>query len=616
MEASTQSSPNRSFRLLLVGQDPDNADLARKRLAGESDYSFEILHVTRLSDAIETLERSRVDATILDLDLPDSTGIDTLRRLRDRWPDGAIVVLTSGATEDLRKMAVQEGAADVLGRSDLVSPLLSRTLVHVLERLRAQQNQRQTEALLSANPDAVVVTNTDGVVALVNDAALALFGKTREAFVGEGLGIPFEVGKVSEIRFELGGQMRTADMRVAHCEWERKPAFLVAIRDITEQKRIAEQLRQAQKMEAIGHLAGGVAHDFNNLLLVMMIYADMVCRSLDEGDPRRKDMQEIIHSVERGQALTRQLLAFSSRHPVDARVIDLKVVVNGLHNLLRRTLPADIQVLTEPCAELWPVLADPGQIEQVLLNLAVNARDAMPDGGRFTIAMENIVVAEQRGPVAPGDYIAVRVSDTGCGIRPEHLERIFEPFFTTKGVGKGTGLGLATSYGIARQAGGDLLAESTQGVGSMFTLLLPRTRLAFIAEAPPLSQVEQHDGVETILLVEDDLAVRRSTSRILREHGYSVVEAGDSKAARDALTHHHPIDFVVTDSMMPGGGGRELAEHLALDYPGIKILFMTGQAEDRVINNGFGAKNSDRRVLLKPFLPQKLLDTIREMLEA
>jgi CheY-like chemotaxis protein len=240
----------------------------------------------------------------------------------------------------------------------------------------------------------------------------------------------------------------------------------------------------------------------------------------------------------------------------------------------------------------------------------------MPDGGRFTIAMENIVVAEQRGPVAPGDYIAVRVSDTGCGIRPEHLERIFEPFFTTKGVGKGTGLGLATSYGIARQAGGDLLAESTQGVGSMFTLLLPRTRLAFIAEAPPLSQVEQHDGVETILLVEDDLAVRRSTSRILREHGYSVVEAGDSKAARDALTHHHPIDFVVTDSMMPGGGGRELAEHLALDYPGIKILFMTGQAEDRVINNGFGAKNSDRRVLLKPFLPQKLLDTIREMLEA
>jgi two-component system, cell cycle sensor histidine kinase and response regulator CckA len=616
MQLSRRSGLSRSFRLLLVEQNPDDAALARKRLAGQPDYSFEVLHVTRLSDAINTLEKLRVDAAIVDLNLPDSTGIETLRRLRDRWPDVAVVVLTGDATEDLRSMALREGALDFLGKSDLTSPLLARTFSHVLERLRAQQSQRQIEALLSANPDAVVVTDADGVVALVNDAALALFGKARESFVGHALGLPIAVGKVSEIEFKLRGQTRTADMRVVHCEWDRKPAFLVSIRDITEQKRLGEQLRQAQKMQAIGLLAGGIAHDFNNLLLVMLIYAEMVCNSLNDGDTRRKDMQEIIDSIGRAQALTRQLLAFSSRQPVDARVIDLNAIVDGVHNLLRRTLPANIEVLTERCADLWPVLADPGQLEQVLLNLAVNARDAMPHGGRFTIATANMGLAEPCGPLVPGDYIAVRVSDTGCGIKPEHLGRIFEPFFTTKDFGKGTGLGLATSYGIARQSGGDLWVESAEGAGTMFTILLPRARRAVSDDAPPLDQRGQQKGAETILLVEDDLAVRRSTSRILRENGYSVVEAASGKDARDVIEHHRPIDFVVTDAMMPDGTGRELAEHLAVDYPRLKILFMTGQTDDHVINNGFGKKNRYRRVLLKPFPPRKLLDTIREMLDA
>jgi CheY-like chemotaxis protein len=240
----------------------------------------------------------------------------------------------------------------------------------------------------------------------------------------------------------------------------------------------------------------------------------------------------------------------------------------------------------------------------------------MPDGGRFTIATENIVLTEQPGRLAAGDYAAVRVSDTGCGIKPEHLDRIFDPFFTTKEFGRGTGLGLASSYGIVRQAGGTLLVESTEGEGTTFTVLLPRTREAAIAAAPSLDRHEPQKGAETILLVEDDPAVLRSTSRILRENGYSVVEAVNGEDARDIIAHHRPIDFVVTDVMMPGGGGRRLAEHLAMDDPRMKILFITGQTDDHVINNGFGEEDGDRRVLRKPFLPDKLLATIREMLDA
>jgi signal transduction histidine kinase len=616
MKAPRRFASARSLRLLLVEQSLADAELARKGLAEELDSPLEILHVTRLSDAIDALEQSRVDAAVVDLNLPDSTGIETLRRLRDSGRNLAIFVLAGKATEDLRRMAIEEGAVDFLPKSELASPLFARTFVHALERRRAEQNQRQMESLLSANPDAVVVTDADGVVVLVNEAAVAIFGRPREDFVGADLGMQFEAGAASEITVDRQGQPRTAELRAVRCEWDHKPAFLLSIRDITEQKRLNEQLRQAQKMEMVGRLAGGIAHDFNNLLQAIGLNAYLVHRSLDESDARRADMQEIIDSVERGEALTGQLLEFAGRQPVDARVVDLNSVVDGAHSLLRRTLPATIEMVAERCPQLWPVLADPGKLEQVLLNLAVNARDAMPDGGRFTIATENIVVAEQRGPLAAGDYVMVRVSDTGCGIKPEYLDRIFDPFFTTKAFGRGTGLGLATSYGILRQAGGDFLVESAEGAGTTFTIVLPRTSQVVGDDASSLDRREPQKGAETILLVEDDPAVLRSTSRILRESGYSVVEAVNGTDARAVIAHRQPIDFVVTDVVMPGGGGRGLAEHLAVDYPRMKILFITGQTDDHLINNGFGKDNDKRRVLRKPFLPHKLLGAIREMLDA
>ena len=615
MRASTRSNSDSLFRLLLVEQSLADADLARQRLAGEPDCSFEVLHVTRLSEAIDALEKEQVDAAVVDLELPDSTGIETLRRLRDRRRDIAIVVLAGQATEDLRRMAFEEGAVDFLFKSDVTSSLFARTFVHSLERRRAEQHQRQMQALLSANPDAVVVTDANGLVVFVNDAALTLFDKPSEDLVGAVLGVPFEVGKTSEITVKPHGQPGIAEMRAVPCEWNRKPAFLLSIRDITEQKRLGEQLRQAQKMEVIGLLAGGIAHDFNNLLHAIVMNAEWLVQDLDEDGPHRKVTQEIIDSVDRGEALTGQLLAFSSRQPIDPCVVDLNSLIDRVRNLLRRTLPANIEVLIEPCATLWPVVADPGKLEQVLLNLAVNARDAMPDGGKFTIAMENVVLAEQRGLLPAGDYASLRVSDTGTGIKPEYLGRIFDPFFTTKEMGKGTGLGLATSLGIVRQAGGSLLVQSMEGEGTTFTVLLPQTRQAVDDNAPSGNRPAPLKGAETILLVEDDAAGLRSMSRILRKNGYSVVEAVNGKDAREVIASHRPIDFVVSDVMMPGGGGRGLAEHLAVDFPRMKILFITGQTDDHHINDGFGKESNHRRVLRKPFPPRKLLAAIREMLD-
>src|SRR3984893_1140518 len=300
---SLKSSTNRSFRILLVEDDVENAGLARQRLSEMSDYSFEVLQVTRLSEAIATLEQKNVDAAILGLDLPDSSGIDTLRRLRDLRPDVAVIVIAGEATDELCDLALREGALDFLAKSELGSRLVTRTLIHALERIRAQKRQSQVEALLSVNPEAVVVIDKDGVVQLANAAALDLFGKDRTELVDKDFGLPLTVGAVSEVQFLRCGDAHTAVMRVVDCEWEERPALLASIRDTTEERRLAEQLRKAQKMEAIGLLAGGIAHDFNNLLVVMVIYAQILYDGLGPDDMRRADAQEILDAVERAQAL-------------------------------------------------------------------------------------------------------------------------------------------------------------------------------------------------------------------------------------------------------------------------------------------------------------------------
>ena len=396
-----------------------------------------------------------------------------------------------------------------------------------------------------------------------------------------------------------------------------RPSIIgVLIEETTARKELEQQLAQSQKMEAIGRLAGGVAHDFNNLLTVIKSYSTILLEAL-EGDARREDVEEIAASADRAAALTRQLLAFSRRQMLQPRPLELNEIVTEIERLLRRLIGEDIvlQTLLEP--NLWLVHADPGQIEQVVMNLAVNARDAMPAGGRLTVQTANGTVPALAGDhwLEPGAYVTLSVSDTGIGMSPEVQAHLFEPFFTTKERGKGTGLGLSTVYGIVKQSGGDIVVTAEPGRGATFTIYLPR--LAESGGSRPNASDAAHTvprGSETILLVEDDPALRALAERILRSYGYTVLVASTGSRALGLVAEHTaPIDLVATDVVMPEMSGNALVEQLAVVRPGLPVLFMSGYTDDEFVRRGL----TDGRAafLQKPFTPEQLAFKVRQVLD-
>jgi PAS domain S-box-containing protein len=400
---------------------------------------------------------------------------------------------------------------------------------------------------------------------------------------------------------------------------------IVLNQDVSEQRaaeealrRSEEQLRQAQKMEAVGQLAGGIAHDFNNLLTAILSYCELLLEEIRQGDPIRGDIEQIRQAGQRAAGLTRQLLAFSRRQVLQPKVLSLNTVVESTEGMLRRLIGAEIVLDIRGEPGLWHVLADPGQLEQVLVNLVVNARDAMPRGGRITVATENRelkVDSLMRGNgVRPGSYVALLVRDTGVGIDPAMHARIFEPFFTTKEPGKGTGLGLSTVYGIVQQSGGHVTVESAPGEGATFTLLLPRHLGGHPASTSKLDRRRLPGGTETLLLVEDEAAVRSSARRLLERQGYTVLEArhgGD--ALRIVEESGRQIDLVVTDLVMPEMGGKELAERLRAHRPGLKVLFMSGYTEKVIAAGGVMPPNTG--FVEKPFTVEQLMRRLREILD-
>ncbi len=386
--------------------------------------------------------------------------------------------------------------------------------------------------------------------------------------------------------------------------------------DLTDRKNLEAQLLQSQKMEAVGQLAGGVAHDFNNLLTVINGYSDLLLRSMDEDSPHRTRVTAIRDAGDRAANLTRQMLAFSRKQILAPKVLDLNEIVDGMNKLLRRLIGEDISFTSVLDPALHPIKVDPGQIEQVLLNLAVNARDAMPHGGRLTIATSNTTVHPSDplifSGLAPGNYVRLRVTDSGVGIPSELVDRIFEPFFTTKEAGKGTGLGLATVFGIIKQSEGHVEVKSEPGAGAQFTIWLPSVaRIATSEEEAPEIMT---GGNETILLVEDEDAVRRIARLALETYGYRVLEAHEANSAVDTFeTVGEQIDMVVTDVIMPGRNGRELAEQLRIIRPDVKMLYMSGYTDDAVIARGVSeAKDA---FLQKPFTPQALARAVRDVLD-
>jgi len=400
---------------------------------------------------------------------------------------------------------------------------------------------------------------------------------------------------------------------------------LIACEDITELKRaeeektvLQEQLRQSQKVEAVGCLAGGIAHDFNNLLTVIKGYSQLSSIELKEGDPLRGNIDEIQNATDRAASLTRQLLAFSRRQVMEMKVLDLNTLLRDLEKMLRRVIGEDIEMVIQLAEDLGRVRADVGQIEQVIMNLAVNGRDAMPNGGKLTIETANVELdefyARSHGDVKPGHYVMFSVSDTGVGMTPEVRERIFEPFFTTKEKGKGTGLGLSTSYGIVKQSEGDIWVYSVQGKGTTFKIYLPRVNEPLEEIRKEVLKEELPRGNETILIVEDEEEVRKLAGKILERQGYRILEAsqGDD-ALRISERHGGPIDLILVDVIMPGMSCSELAKHLKSPHPKMKVLYMSGYTDNAIVRHGVLEKGVN--YIQKPFTMEGLARKVREVLD-
>jgi PAS domain S-box-containing protein len=400
---------------------------------------------------------------------------------------------------------------------------------------------------------------------------------------------------------------------------------LIACEDITELKRaeeekavLQEQLRQSQKVEAVGCLAGGIAHDFNNLLTVIKGYSQLSSIELKEGDPLRGNIDEIQNATDRAASLTRQLLAFSRRQVMEMKVLDLNTLLRDLEKMLRRVIGEDIEMVIQLAEDLGRVRADVGQIEQVIMNLAVNGRDAMPNGGKLTIETANVELdefyARSHVDVKPGHYVMFSVSDTGVGMTPEVRERIFEPFFTTKEKGKGTGLGLSTSYGIVKQSEGDIWVYSVQGKGTTFKIYLPRVNEPLEEIRKEVLKEELPRGNETILIVEDEEEVRKLAGKILERQGYRILEAsqGDD-ALRISERHGGPIDLILVDVIMPGMSCSELAKHLKSPHPKMKVVYMSGYTDNAIVRHGVLEKGVN--YIQKPFTMEGLARKVREVLD-
>jgi PAS domain S-box-containing protein len=509
-----------------------------------------------------------------------------------------------------------------------------------------QENLRRSElnfrSLVTNAPYGICRCDATGKLLDANPAFLDLLGySSTESLIGQHI---YNLYADADQWFILADLLRvSAPFKGLTAEWKRKDGTSTGVRvsgrsvpdgrdggvvfelfaeDITERRALEQQLRQSQKMEAVGRLAGGIAHDFNNLLMVISGYSEFLLERLGSAPELRAPAQEIASAAERASSLTRQLLAFSRKQMLAPKIVNLNDVVTENLRMLTRMIGEDIDLVMLPGANLWAVRADAGQIEQVIMNLAINARDAMPSGGKLTIETSNTTLDEDysrfHAPLQPGDYVMLAISDTGAGMDEETQSHIFEPFFTTKGQ-KGTGLGLSTVYGIVKQSGGYIWVYSELGRGTTFKIYLPRiASIGEAAAAQAAAPVEPHKvepGTETILLVEDEANLRYLARQFLEKQGYKVIEAADGAVAvQIAVAHEGVIHLLLTDVIMPGMNGRELAQRISEIRPNVKVLYMSGYTENVVGHNGM--LDAGVRLLQKPFNLRALKDKVREALDA
>jgi len=628
------------IRLLLVEDSEDDAQLLLRELK-RGGYAPAHERVATEAALAAALDRQEWDLIIGDHSMPGFSGIAALVLVRGRGLDVPFISVSGTLTEDMAVAAMKAGANDWVTKGQLkrLIPAVERELREAKARATLRATEASYATMVEHAPVPIYRSTPDGRILAVNGALIRLLGYAAADEV-------LQLRMARDVYADAGERERLLARDIntdrvydeVEATWKRKDGRLLTVQlsvrtirnalghvdyyetfvhDLTEQRRLQTQLAQSQKMEAVGRLAGGVAHDFNNLLTVITTSCDLLLEDFAAGDPKREDVEQVRKAADGATALTRQLLAFSRQQVLTPLVVDLGDVVHGVEKMLRRVIGEDIDLVTVLDPAAGAVKADVGQLEQVLMNLAVNARDAMPTGGKLSIETASVEhdpdYAREQEAAALSRFVMLAVSDTGTGMDEATKARIFEPFFTTKEPGKGTGLGLATVYGIVKQSGGFIWVYSELGLGTTFKIYLPRVDAAAASGVATPARTESLRGTETVLLVEDAAAVRTVTHQALARQGYTVLDAPNgTEALRIASEHSGPIHLLLTDVVMPGLSGRQLSDELTRLRPGTKVLFTSGYTDDAVVRHGvleFGIA-----YLQKPFTVDGLARKVREVL--
>jgi two-component system, cell cycle sensor histidine kinase and response regulator CckA len=632
----------RALRVLIVEDDAADAELAVSVLK-RAGYPLAFDVIDSATDFEERLAHADCDAIICDHKLGTWTGMEALEILKKSGKDIPFLVLTAVLGDEAAVEYVKRGATDYLlkDRLERLPVALSRALRDKANREALRASEAQFRRFIENLPLGVYRSMPDGRVLMANPALLRMLGydSWQELAFRNVEGEGFEAGYPrSAFREQIE---REGEAKGLEAAWKRRDGSVIFVResarafraddgrvlyfdgiveDVTERRRLEEQLRQAQKMEAVGRLANGVAHDFNNLLTVIMGYSDLLLERVSLPDGMRLPMEEIKKAADQAASLTRQLLAFSRKQVLQPHIVDLNSLLTNVDKMLRRMIGKNIELVTHLPSGLGRVKADPGQIEQVIMNLAVNALHAMPQGGQLTLEAANVELdssyASSQESVLPGHYVMIAVSDTGIGMDAETRARIFQPFFTAKQRGEGMGVGLATVYGIVRQSEGHIWVYSEPGKGTTFKVYLPRIDQAVELIAPTQVPVDELSrGSETILLAEDEEAVRSFARRLLESRGYQVLEAkGGHEALEVGGRYKKRIHLLLTDVVMPQMSGAELVKHLAPLHPETKVLYMSGYADHAVVQHGL--LDPSTVFLQKPFTADVLARKLREVLDS
>jgi two-component system cell cycle sensor histidine kinase/response regulator CckA len=635
------------LKILNVEDNPLDSELIQHALE-RGGLDFELTRVDTADAFARALYAVTPDVILADYSLPQFSGPDALRYSRTHFQLTPFIFVTGSLGEELAIETLKQGATDYImkERLDRLVPAIQRALQEGSERKarrEAEEALRQSEQLYRR----LIENASDGIFTLTADAKLSSLNPSCAKMTGwvpeESLGKDFtlflhpddRVPALEWLQSTLAGQsppvavwrvrkdndyvlIESTSAALQNAE-QKNFGVLGIARDVTERRHLEEQLRQAQKMESIGQLAGGVAHDFNNILTVIHGHAALLLGETGQALKTFEALREIVRASDRAASLTRQLLTFSRKQPMQVREVDLNDVVSDITRMLQRVLGEPITLHCEYSPKLPAVKADQSMLEQVILNLAVNARDAMPKGGTLTLRTHKVFRSSMSSssltPVRDGEYVCLTASDTGTGIPPEVIDRIFEPFFTTKEPGKGTGLGLATVYGIVKQHGGWIDVQSTLNVGTSFVVYLPASSSPVIVPIQP--KETSHTlvgGTECILLVEDEVAVRSLCRRLLQRLGYTVLEAETGTAALESWKNNQAkIQLLLTDMVMPEGmTGHELATILRQDNPKLPVILSTGYSPDSLSESELRANNI--YFLAKPYTPSQLSEIIRRCL--